>query len=112
MSIYYVHISDCGKVYFNSVCFYRTCNACCKVNQHIFICGEGMVWIQVQFARFSPAEYVFWELTAREEAMYPCSSTSRWDKSLLALVEAMGLHMERGFGIHLSENERYNLLWR
>ena len=43
--------------------------------------------------------------------MYPCSSTSSWEGSLLGLGEAMGMHLEQGYGIHPSENERYNLLW-
>ena len=49
MSIHYVHISNCCKVYFDSVCSYRTCHVCCKVYQHIFICREDMVWVYVQF---------------------------------------------------------------
>ena len=30
---------------------------------------------------------------------------------VLGLVEAMGLQMEREYGIHPFENKRYNLLW-
>ena len=52
------------------------------------------VYNKNQQKRFSPHEYVFWELTAREEAMYPCSSTFSRKTSLLGLVEAMGLHLE------------------
>ena len=64
------------------------------------VCNKGSV------KRFSPDEYVFCELTAREEAMYPCSSTSSWEISLLGLVEAMDPNKERGYEIHPSENER------